>query len=51
MECGLAEEEVEKGGIVGLDDKKEDLFSRDSEESRANDGVGRICPYSSVDEV
>ena len=51
MERGLAEEEVEQGGIVGLNDKKEDLFGWYSEESRTNDRIGWICPYLGVNEV
>ncbi len=51
MKCGLAEEEIEYGCIIGLNDKEEDLFGWYSEKSRTNDRVGRICPYSSVNEV
>lgn len=51
MEYWFAEEKVEQRCIVGLDDKEEDLFRRNLEEGRTNDGVGRICPYPGVDEV
>lgn len=34
-----------------MNDKEEDLFRWYLEESRTNDGIGRICPYSGMDEV
>ena len=51
MKCGLAEEEVEEGSIVGLDDKEENLLRWNFEESRANDDVWRIGPYPGMDEI
>lgn len=51
MEGGLAEDQVEKRGIVGLDDEKEDFFCGNSKERRANDGTWRIGPYSRVYQV
>lgn len=51
MKGGFAGEDVEKGGIVCLDNKEEDLFSRYVEECRANNHVCRIGPYVAVDEV
>lgn len=45
MKGRLAGKEVEEGGIVGLNDKEEDLFQGDQEKLRANDYVGRIAPY------
>lgn len=51
MECGLAENEVEHRGIVGLDDEEEDFFCRDSKERWADDGIGRIGPYPRVYQV
>lgn len=51
MKCGFAEQEIEKRGIVGLDDEEEDFFCRYSEESGANDGIGRVGPDSRVNEV
>lgn len=51
MECWLAEKEIEKGGVICLDDKEEDLFCWDSKERGANDCIGRIGPNSGVDQV
>jgi len=51
MECGLAEEQVEKSGIVCLDNKEEDFLCRDPKERGPNDGVGRISPYPIVNQV
>ena len=51
MKGGLAKEQVEEGGVVGLDDEEEDFFCRYLEERGANDCVWRIGPYSSMDQV
>ena len=51
MKCRLAEQEVEEGGIVGLDDEEEDFLCWDSKERGSNDHVGRICPYPRMDQV
>lgn len=48
---GFGGEDVEKRGIVCLNDEKEDLLSRDMEQSRANNDMCRIGPYSAADEV
>ena len=44
MERGLAAEEVEQRGIVGLDDEEEDLFKRYLEQLGANNDILGICP-------
>ena len=51
MECRLAEQEVEDGGVISLDDKEKDLLGRYSKERRPNDGIGGISPYPSVNEA
>ena len=51
MKGWLAGEEVEKGGIVRLDDEEEDLFGRYMEQGGAHDGIFRICPDSAANEV
>jgi len=51
MECGHAEDQVKKRGIVSLDDEEEDFFCRNPKECRPNDGIGRIGPYSRVYQV
>ncbi len=48
MECGLAKNKVEKRGIVSLDDEEKYFFCWNLKERRANDGIGRISPYSRV---
>lgn len=51
MECGLADEQVQERGIVGLDDEEENLFCWNFEERRPNDCVWRIGPYLRMDQV
>ena len=51
MKCRLAEQKVEEGGVICLNDEEEDLFCRYPEERWANDRIWRIGPYPSMDEV
>jgi len=51
MKNGLAEEQIEQRGVVSLDEKEKDLLRRYAEQSRTDDGGGRVCPYPSVDQV
>jgi hypothetical protein len=51
LECRFAQDEVEQGGVVGLDDEKENLLKWDIEELWANDDMAWIAPYASADQV
>ena len=51
VEGGFAKEQVQEGCVVGLNNEEEDLFGRYAEKCRTDNGMGRVGPYSLVDEV
>ena len=51
MESWLAEKKVKEGGIVGLDDEKEDFLCGYTEDLWPHYGVLRVCPYLRFDEI
>lgn len=51
LEGRLAEDEIQEGGVVSLDNKEEDLFKRDVEKLWSNDDMAWIAPYAVADQV
>ncbi len=51
MQGWLAEEEVKKGGDVGLNDEEENFLCWYSKECRAQDDIGRVGPDAGFDQV
>lgn len=51
MKGWFAGQKIEDRGVVRLNDEEEDLFRGYFEQSGANNGICRIRPYSTVDEV
>jgi len=47
----LAEEQVQQGGVVRLNDEEEELFEGDEEEGGAEDGIWRVGPDAGVDQI
>jgi hypothetical protein len=48
---GLAEQQIQQRGVVGLDYEKEDLLKRDVEKRRADDDMAWITPYPGANEI
>lgn len=46
----FTKQNVEYAGVIRLDDKKEYLLEWYIEKSVSDNGVGRICPYASMNE-
>ena len=51
MKGGFAEQQVEQRGVVCLYYEKENFLCRYAKEGGANNGIRRIGPYPSVDQV
>lgn len=51
MKDRLVDQDVQQARRVRLDDKEEELLDRDGKGDRAKDGVGRIGPYATMDEI
>lgn len=51
MQYWLGQEQVQQGGVVGLNNKKKDFFDRNAKESRADDGSRGIAPDSSSNQI
>lgn len=51
MKGWFAGQQIEDRCVVCLNDEEEDLFGGYFEQSRADDGIGRVCPYSTVDQI
>ena len=51
MECRFAEEEIEDGGAVCLNDKEEDFLGRNPEQGWTKHSIGWVGPYPCLDQV
>lgn len=45
LKCSLAQDKVEEGRVVRLNDKEEHFFQWDVEECRSNDDMTWVAPY------
>lgn len=51
MQDGLIEYKIQQSSVIRLNNKEEDFLCWNAKECRANDGSGRIGPYSGVDQI